>query len=131
MIYNITLVGSGGEELILPVTPERIKVTSECEVRKYENFWRGTVIRKGFMQPRELKIESFIPAVQTEADLHIVSKTLGYECVNKIESWRQSLTSVRIIVSEMKIDAQFVIGSFNYEAGKGGLIWYSLEAVEV
>ena len=41
MIYNITLVGNGNEELTLPVTPERIKITSECEVRKYDNFWRN------------------------------------------------------------------------------------------
>lgn len=131
MIYNITLVGNGNEELTLPVTPERIKITSECEVRKYDNFWRGPILKKGFMQPRELKLESFIPSIDSETDSHVLSKYFGFACVNKIESWRKSQSSIRIIIKEMEIDTKFIIGSFNYEAGKGGLIWYTLEATEV
>lgn len=130
-MYNVVLAGNSGEELTLPVTPEKVKISAECEIIKYKNYWKGTVLSKGFMQPRVLKFESIIPAVKSDSDLHIISDVYGFECIEKIEKWRKQRDSIRIIIKEMAIDSRWIIGIFEYEVGKGGIIRFELEATEV
>lgn len=127
-MVKVTLVGSS--TLVLPVTPEEIKVESEQIVNKFYNYWSGYNVRKSHLKPKVISFSSFFPALASECDEHIVGTVIGLDCVKTIESWRRSLDAIRVIIPELSIDGYYCIESFPYSIGRSGNINYSISLCE-
>lgn len=126
----IKVVLNGDAELVLPVTPERIRVKSEQDVRTHYNYWNGYCVRAGHKKPKNITFEAFFPR-DGSADDYIIGDARGLGCVSMIEKWRNDKTPVLLTVSELGIGENYFVDSFIYEYTPGGDIAYEISLLEV
>lgn len=120
-------------KVMLPVSPEELKVTSPFGVNRIDVAHRGEITQIGFRQLREFEFSSFFPK-NFASYCVTTSKTLkSPESYRKtIEGYRSKRQPIWLIVTDLKISVKVVIERFDYEfkGGEVGDMYYTIKLVE-
>ena len=114
--------------LLLPVTPPEITVSEGTEVRKYETANNGNISLIGSNALTEVGFSSFFPSSPREYSLN--NSAFGIDYVTSINKFRARRIPCRLIIVGMGFDKTMIIEQFEYSAGRGSDIGYSLRLVE-
>lgn len=119
-------------EMQLPVLPEGYSVTEKQNNQTANVVSFGDVNLKGNRGLREMSLSSFFPASKTHGGYKAQAKFKEpFTLVNKLISWKDKKTIVRVIVTETNVNSEFLINEVTYEQNDGtGDVNYSISLTE-
>ncbi|MEC0370052.1 LysM peptidoglycan-binding domain-containing protein [Paenibacillus chibensis] len=123
---------NGAETLWLPVNPESLSVSSTFGYEDIEISNLGEYTVSGGARQREITVSSLFPRDYNASYCSYDDIPDPWECVELIESWKNTGKPVRFIVTGTPVNIAVTIRSFDYEerGGEPGDIYYTLELKE-
>lgn len=118
-----------GEFIKFPIVPLEVSTTADLNTESFNTIQLGEVTLLGLPSLRTISLSSFFPA--KEYNFNKDNSYKGMEYVDKINQWRFSKKPLYIIISDLNINYECVIESFEYGIKDGsGDIYYSMEIKE-
>lgn len=123
-------------DLLLPVNPERIQMRDAARALVYPVIAQGTVkLPRGF-EPESFAWSCFFPGKGRNGASFVNFDLSGgnYDPVRyaeRVKNWCRSGAKVRLLVTDMGVDADVFVSQFEYEI-RGGWrdVWYSVQLEE-
>lgn len=131
--FYIGLLDGSEEEIMLPVSPEEVKVTQAGNTETYNIYQMGDVVKLGNRKLLKLSISSLFPLHEAP---YVVTNKLQHPStyVNKLYSWKQrnKILTFKVIGGYYPIDRLWLIEDFeiNEKAGEVGDIYYTINLTE-
>lgn len=109
---------NGDEEIILPITPERVSIEKGISIDTVNIVGIGDIRMAGRRTLADISFESFFPAKRYS--FASPKNTNAYAYVDKFNSIVSKRKPVRFIVSGTDINIRVLIKSFTHGEGPGG-----------
>lgn len=131
MGYAMALIAAG-KEIIIPVLPSKLKVTSAGDNDTDTVLGLGEVLILRQKRLRTVSWDSFCPAHSAPYAPGVITPPL--ELIRAIQTARDALQPVRLLITgtDLDINVRMGIESFDYEerSGELGDLYYSIELSE-
>lgn len=131
--FYVGLLDGSEEEIMLPVSPEEVKVTQSGNTETYNIYQFGDVVKSGNRKLLKISISSFFPL---EDAPFVVTDKLEHPSVyvNKLYSWKQNnkVLTFKVTGGYYPIDRLWMMEDFeiNERAGEVGDIYFTINLTE-
>ena len=128
---RFVILKTGGEFLVLPVTPSKYQVTTAQQNKTYDILDFGEALVFGNAKLKRLKFSGFFPSLDHGYPFIVGMRTKPKACVDLITKWKEAKSPVRVIITDSPVNHMMAIMDFNYEERDGTRdIYYKLSFTE-
>jgi len=113
--------------ILLPATPPNIPITETMDIKKYTNVDGENKSLPGHTGLSQVSFSSHFPS---SSRAYAAGSMTGLSCVRAIERFYKNRIACRLTIVGMGFDKTMMVEKFEYSAGQGGDIDYSIILTE-
>jgi len=113
--------------ILLPVTPPEIPISESMDVKEYTTVNGENKSLPGHAGLTQVSFSSHFPS---SARAYAAGTMTGLNCVRAIERFYKNRIACRLIIVGMDFDKTMLIKNFEYSAGQGNDINYTIAFIE-